>query len=534
MSEEHKPSPIRRYRQWLIPWRAIIPLRRFSPVVVPLGLLALSCVLVLLGQAARLVLQPDMQAELHQADRLFVDGYYYEALHAYTALASHDATPSLDLRLGMVRLMRGEYPDAERALWRVVASDATGDTRSMALLYLGQSFARHDNSEQALRLWSYLEPCPPHAQACFYDGVRQVLQAELAFHQDDYATAEAAYRAALPMQLPAEAQSLVAYRLALLHAAHNPDAALTEWNHLHTSLNTENTTQRSDMQDGLNPLLLPLLPDSDDEATRLLTVLLADAPQRQQLLGQFFIDLQLYGLAEQQFATIAPDSPHALAAASYAAYGRWQADDAVGARMRLSDLVNEYPQNLHVRAMLVLALLAEEEHKAAQEQIDVMIRLAPYHSDTHIAQAAHYIQESEYVSATLKYKQALFSAAEPRQGHYALLAARFHLRMNFSLCNDGIEMADMAVAHMPHHAEAWSVLAASRYHCRDFQGAIGAAETALEHDARAEAAYYLGAAWAALNNAEQARAALIHAANLEPASIWRQRAETMLAEIQRS
>jgi tetratricopeptide (TPR) repeat protein len=250
------------------------------------------------------------------------------------------------------------------------------------------------------------------------------------------------------------------------------------------------------------------------------------------LLAQFAIDLERYHLADAYLDdSTAKSSGEDLIAASYAAYGRWQADDVPGALARLEQLATTHPQNLHLRAMLVLAYLEAQEHAAARQQIERMVTLAPYHSDTHIAQAALYLQQSEYLSATLKYRQAFFSAPEQRKGHYALLGARFHLQTNFGLCNDGLEMADLAVRHMPDDAEAWTVLAASRYRCREFDEALGAAETALAYNAGAEAAYYLGAALAGLHDYERARPALIRAADLAPASLWRQRAEQMLLDM---
>lgn len=88
--------------------------------------------------------------------------------------------------------------------------------------------------------------------------------------------------------------------------------------------------------------------------------------------------------------------------------------------------------------------------------------------------------------------------------------------------------AETAAAAAPEDPQALTLLAAHRYHCGQFAGAAEAARAARRTGGGPDAFYYLGAALAALGDAEQARSALIRAADLAPASDWRRRAELAL------
>ncbi|MEI8167285.1 MAG: hypothetical protein WCG26_12950, partial [Chloroflexales bacterium] len=70
-------------------------------------------VVLLVTAALLFTFQPAPPDPLGAADRLFADGHYYAALAAYESLAPQ--LPVAQLRLGMVRVLRGERISAERA-----------------------------------------------------------------------------------------------------------------------------------------------------------------------------------------------------------------------------------------------------------------------------------------------------------------------------------------------------------------------------------------------------------------------------------
>lgn len=463
---------------------------------------------------AALIARPDARDALRAADRLFVAGRYHEALAAYRPLDS--MLPVAQLRLGMLRALRGEHAPAERALRAAMQRGLDPASYHLALLYLGRALADSGRDELAGRTWLLLEDCRTPA-ACALRAPGRVLAAEEAMRRGDYLAAEAGYEAALAEPLPVAWAGLAAYRLALLHAPDDPAAA---WD----ALAAPPPRPAPD-----NPLAAPLLPEPRDGPAQLAAVLRAPEGQRPQLLGQLYLGLGLYGLAEEQFVRVDPHGPEALSAAAYAAYTRWRAGDAQGGLARLEALVAAYPDEPRTRTLLALAYLDLDSSDAAREQIDTVARLRPGDPDVQLAWANWYAARREYDEASLAYGRALAQAPTGERGRYALLAANFHLASTYQLCERGLPLAELAAAALGAHAGAQTTLAAHRYHCGAFEGAVRAAQAARAAGAGPDAAYYLGASLAALGDASDARAALIAAADLAPASVWRRRAEIVLS-----
>lgn len=511
------PSPGAR-RLWSVIYRrGSNLLRRWPYIYYPLSFLLAFLLLV---HAARLVFQPDPHDQLRRADALFQTGHYYAALQSYISLAEQEETPEMLLRLGMVRAVRGEHIPAERSLLRALGGGLRGETHDLGALYLGHVLDRRGESRQALAAWDRLARTSP------LDGVRRVLRAEVALRRGDYAAAEADYRAALGPGLPDDWRALVVYRLALLRAASDPGAALVE-----VITGREQPALAPAQAGRRTAFLQPLLPYVEPDTDRLLAILRADAAERSQLLGQLYLDHNLFALAEAQFAQVAHDSPNALAAAAYAAYTRWLAGDTEGGMHRLEDLVATYPDEPRARTLLALVYLSQENAAAARAQIDTIATMAPAAPDTHLAWANWYVAQRDYVQASTEYQRALSQAPPEQRGSYALLVARFHLTTTYRLCQNGLPAAETAAEMLGSNAEAWTTLAASRYYCGEFAGAVAAARRALSATPDADAAFYLGSALAALGQWDAARRALVDAADLAPASVWRERAEERLAQL---
>lgn len=476
--------------------------------------LRLLAAALILAAACLLALRPDARDALREADRLFAAGRYYEALAAYESLAS--GLPSAQLRAGMVHALRGERTAAERALRSAMQRGLAPADYHLALLYLGRALADDGRVDLAASTWRLLEDCRDPA-ACAYVAPGRALAADEAMARGDYRAAAEGHRAALAAPLPPGWAEHSAYRLALLLAADAPaDAARL-------------LAAAPSAPAPRDPLLAPLLPSAGDGPGRLAAVLAADPALRPQLLGQLYVGLGLYDLAEAQFAQVDPDGPEGLAAAAYAAYARWRAGDAAGGLARLEELVAEHPDEPGARMLLAMAYLTADASDAARDQIDAVASLAPGDPNIELAWASWHAARREYDQAALAYGRALVAAPAEEQGTYALLAARFHLATTYELCETGLPLAERAAELLPGDPEALSTVAAHRYHCGQFAAAAEAAGAARDAGAGPEAAYYLGVALAALGERDEARAALISAANLAPASDWRRRAETALS-----
>jgi tetratricopeptide (TPR) repeat protein len=472
---------------------------------------------ILVAAIGLLIFRPDPRDELRAADGLFAAGRYHEALGAYTALSPE--LPAAQQRLGIVRAIRGESLIAERALRSAMQRGLADDDYQLALLYLGRALADSGRTSLADATWQLLEDCRSPG-ACRYLAPGRLLLAEEALRRGEYATATAGFMAALEQPMQPGWVELAQYRLALLRAPDDTPAALALLG------------QPAKLQTlAPDSLLQPLLPPSDDGPAQLAAVLAAPPEQHPQLLGQIYLGLGLFGLAEGQFARVDPQSADALGAAAYAAYTRWHAGDPTGGLARLQALVEAHPDEPRARTLLALALLTTDAADAAREQIDTVARLTPSDPDLQLAWANWHAARREYDQASLAYERAIAIAPPAERGRYTLLAAKFHLAATFEQCEAGLPLAEQAAAALGQHATALTTLAAHRYSCGQFGAAAEAARAAQAAGAGPDAAYYLGAALAALGQERDARTALIRAADLAPASEWRRRAELVLAQI---
>jgi tetratricopeptide (TPR) repeat protein len=357
-----------------------------------------------------------------------------------------------------------------------------------------------------------------------------VLEAEGLLAVQDYAGAEAAYRAALQLTAPQSAlppdwRVLARARLAALRASSDPAAALAE-------LTQIGAPAAPTLLPSSDAIVAPLLPGAGPGPQEVAAALRAAPEQRAQLLGQIYLDAGWYGLAEVQFATVAPESPGALAAATYAAYTRWRAGARDEGRRQLVALVAAHPDEPRARALLALTYLADQDESAARAQLDAVRAMAPAAPDTHLAWAQWYAARHDYITAADEYRRAFNDAPPAERGRYALVLARFHIDTSLHVCDIGIVAAEESARLLPEEPRAWVVLAAARLGCGEIAGARDAATRALARAPNdAEANYYLGHALAALGERAEAQRALIQAADLAPASPWRVRAETQLSRL---
>lgn len=483
-----------------------------------LALLGMAVALGLLWQGARLVFQPDSRDDLRRADALFAAGRYHDARAAYAAIVDrHPRFAAGLLRLGVVCAVRGERDAATQALALAIAAGADPAEREVIRLYQGQLAATAGRQAEAARFWRLIGAGSPLL------GVQRVLEAESRLSAGDDAGAEERYRSALAASLPAEWRALALTRAALLHAAGDPAAAEADLKDIHAGARTWSQPATT--------WAAPLRPAAEPDAGQLAEVLRATPDRRAQMLGQIYLAAGLYGLAEAQFAMVDPNGAGAHAAAAYAAFTRWRAGDQAAGIRQLQDLVAARPDDTRARALLALAYLSSRDETSARTQLEIARALAPRAPDTRLAWAQWHVAQHDYVAAADEFAAALRDSSPAERGVYALALARFHADVSFEVCEAGLPAAEQAASLRADDEQAWIVLAAARLSCADPSGARDAAARALQLRRGPEALYYLGRALALLGDRSGARAALVRAADLAPASPWRERAEAQIAAL---
>lgn len=484
-------------------------------------ILLLVLVLATLRQAAHLAFRPDPHDDLRRADGVFAAGRYHDALAAYRALVRQEPrSADVFARLGMVHAVRGEGEQASQALGTAVRLRPAPHMLDLVRLYqasVADAARLPGEAAQFLALVGDGSPLAP---------LRRALQAERMLRAGDTAGAEATFRAALAPGLPPRWRAVVHTRLASLRAADDPQGARDEL------LLTTKTARSPGLAGPLAALAEPLLPAPQPDAGRLAAALRAPLAERQQILGQLFLAARLYPLAERHFAAVPPGDDGTLDAAAYAAFTRWSAGDRAGGLQQLESLVAAHPAEPRARTLLAMAYLESRAEPAAQAQIEIVRALAPGDPAISLVVAQLHATRRDYVAAAEAYANALRSALPAQRGTYALALARFHLDTTLAACESGLPAAEEATRLLPADDEAWSALAAAHFACRDSAAAAEAARTAMRlAPASPEAAYHLGRALALLGQRDEARSALVAAADLAPASAWRERAEAQIAAL---
>lgn len=467
--------------------------------------------------AARLAFQSDPNDALRQADVLFVAGRYYEAFHAYHKLATR--APGLAparLRLGMALTVRGEASEASREFGWALRLGLNDADLALARLYQGRVAAHLGYADEATRMWAQIPP-----SSALY-GLCLALEAEERLHYDDYAGAEAGYRAAIAAGLPDTWRRVAHTRIAALRAGRDPAGA---WQELRLAV-----AQAQGLRPLEQPLTAPLRPLPRPDAAQIAAILASDEAIRPQLLGQVYLDAGWTPLAEEQFALARERGSLTQAAEVYRSYAHLLKGDVAVAIARLRDLTLAASDDPRPRTLLALAHLVARDTQAALAELQEARRMAPNDPDVVLALGEWHAAQRDYPAAAAAYDEARRMAPAAMRGTYALAQAQYHVRTSFQICEQGLSAAAEATARMPGNAQAWMALAQARLACGDAAGSRDAAAQALSLDpASAEAAYHYGRALAALGDRAAARNALIRAADLAPASEWRRRAEDQMA-----
>jgi|HigsolmetaAR201D_1030396.scaffolds.fasta_scaffold12474_4 tetratricopeptide (TPR) repeat protein len=475
---------------------------------------------LLLWQSLRWAWRPDANDLLRSFDQQFVAQHYYEALRSAEKLVQRSPESAAAwTRMGMIRTLRAEANEASIALSNAIRLGVYGHEYDLVRLYQGRVSLLMGYHDEAALFWAQIAPTSP------VYGMRRILDAELFLVLQDYASAEAAYRTALQAELPVAWRRQALTRLAALRASSDPPGAMAEIAQI------AQVSAPRNLPSTVN-FLAPLMPRAYPDAQQISVALESEQDQRALLLGQMYLDAGWYALAEAQFTAVAPASPNALAATTYAAYTAWRSGARAEGQQKLEQIVDEHPDEPRARALLALIYLSEEDSSSSQVQLDLVRAMAPRSPDTYLAWAQWYAAHHDYVAAEAEYQRARLQALPEDRGRYALAQTRFYLQTGLRLCESAPPIALEAVMLAPQQVDAWVTLAQTRLACSDLEGAVSAAQRALElAPTNAEATYYLGQSLALLGRRSEARSALIKVVDLAPASPWRARAETQLARL---
>jgi tetratricopeptide (TPR) repeat protein len=456
--------------------------------------------------ALSLALRPDPYDTLRQADTLFVAGHYRAALVTYASLTNLLSDASL--RLGIVLTVRNETDLARRAFASAIQAGLRPREYQLAVLYLGNLAMREGDTAAAYRTWQTLTDCTP-----LLCTVRDLLLADVDLKEGRLDQAFHIYRSVAIEQLPSDWAKLTVERQTLLATLFNP-----------TNVSITPIPQSATFAD---PFLQPLLPPmiGSDMLNHVLTL---DSATRQQLFGQLALDMGYERLALAFFDQAEPTGEHGLAAAIYRAYTHLRLGNRQEGIEQLKQLADAHPDDVRIWSLLTAAYIYTGDMNAAVNSLQRI--QASGRSDPAIAliQAKLAFAQRDFVAAADAYEQAVILAPTNERSYYLTLAARFHLDSGFERCTSGLQAAQAAVNISPNHPDALTILAGTRYYCGDLPGALQAADAALEAGAGSEARFYYGLTLSAQGDLDQGRAHLEAVADQAPASVWRQRAETVL------
>lgn len=456
--------------------------------------------------ALSLALRPDPYDTLRQADTLFVAGHYRAALVTYASLTNLLSDASL--RLGIVLTVRNETDLARRAFASAIQAGLRPREYQLAVLYLGNLAMREGDTAAAYRTWQTLTDCTP-----LLCTVRDLLLADVDLKEGRLDQAFHIYRSVAIEQLPSDWAKLTVERQTLLATLFNP-----------TNVSITPIPQSATFAD---PFLQPLLPPmiGSDMLNHVLTL---DSATRQQLFGQLALDMGYERLALAFFDQAEPAGEHGLAAAIYRAYTHLRLGNRQEGIEQLKQLADAHPDDVRIWSLLTAAYIYTGDLNAAVNSLQRI--QASGRSDPAIAliQAKLAFAQRDFVAAADAYEQAVILAPTNERSYYLTLAARFHLDSGFERCTSGLQAAQAAVNISPNDPDALTILAGTRYYCGDLPGALQAADAALEAGAGSEARFYYGLTLSAQGDLDQGRAHLEAVADQAPASVWRQRAETVL------
>lgn len=473
----------------------------------------LALLLVSIGGAA---LAPRLRAAtpLRTADQLWRDGRATEAWALYTGLHGADALPPYaQLRLAGLALERGACGDAELLAAQVLHQPTTADDAALAHLIRAECALKRNASQCAGAEWNAIAASPTG------DALAQVVQGEHALRNGDLAAATQHLEMALEQPLPPPWTAFAHLRLAQTSS----DSTVAS-QHIAAIPATLPTA---------DPATRPLLPLRSHElaaqAASVRATLAAPPADQDQLRGQVLLDAGLWQLARAHWDGLAQRDRDEPRPPAYAAYARYQLGERRRATLALRGLGQRFPGDPFIATLRATLVLRTGDANTAILFIERAEMEHPLDPALALVRADILAAQRRYADAIAERRRARNIAPAQQRARYALALAQQHVDLAYNLCDQGIAAAQDATTLGPNDAQAWHTLAAAQRHCRRYADAIAAAQRglALAPDDPA-LQFYAGAALWENDQCEQARAYLLRAADLAPASTWRERAEELL------
>jgi len=473
----------------------------------------LALLAVALGGAA-LVPRLVAATPLRIADQLWRDERATEAWALYTDLHEADALPPYaQLRLAGLALERGACGDAELLAVPMLQQPAAADDAALAHLIRAECALKRNAPQRAGAEWNAIAGSPTGF------ALAQVVQGEHALRSGDLPAATKHLETALRNPLPPPWTAFAHLRLA--QASSDPAAAAHHVAAIPATLPAADPATR--------PLLPLRLHELAAQAASLRAVLAAPAADQDQLRGQVLLDAGLWQLAAAHWDRLAQHDGDDPRAPAYAAYARYQLGERRNATLALRALGQRFPGDPFIATLRATFVLGTGDANTAR--IFIERAEAEHGRDPALALVRSDILAAQrrYADALAERRRARDIAPPAQRARYALALAQQHVDLAYNLCDEGIAAAQDATTLAPNDAQAWHTLAAAQRHCRRYADALTAAQQGLTLAPDDPALhFYAGAALWETDQRDQGRVYLLRAADLAPASTWRERAEDIL------
>lgn len=418
-------------------------------------------------------------AALRAGDAAIAAYDYPAAVAAYQEAAAHQVwDPVPWLRLARVHLTMQENL---AALQDAYAAAARAGLTPPVRAELGHAYARLGNPTLALEQWRSAAGDP------LADRDTLIRAADGFYSLGVWDKAEALYS----RLATAHSESVIAYRLGLLLAASQPDAART---HL--------TAAARDPRLAANAgIVLAALEDHPDPAY---------AAAR---LGVAFARAGEWRLAEHQLAGATERAPGYAQALAYLGLAR----DRLGqdGYPTLAQALALAPDDPLVHMLLGYHWKQHGLWDTARAEFERAYDLDPANAATSVEIGLSYAASGQYDVARTWLQEAVRLA--PDDPAFWKLLARFHLDHALEVVSTGLPAARRAAELAPGDAEAQDLIGWGLYLTGDRDGAAAALDQALRLDpSLASIHYHLGLVYASQGNREAARRAFARAAALDP------------------
>ena len=466
--------------------------RNRGQLLIQLVILALAILLLDLTPGDQAVTAVMRRAETHRAAQ-----EYGAAIEAYRQAASLAPTwPQPWQRQGEILLRQQRFGLAAEAF---AQAEARGGGVA-AVLGRGETQAARGDWAAALSTWLRARALAPRSASV------QLALARAALAQRQFDTAADYGRAALAAEPAAPAQDAAAHDLLGCLAAGDDPALAAE--HFELAGDTD---------------MLAVLDAVASEP---------DAARRPLLLGIAFLQRSELALARRELERAAALAPAGAEAHAYLGHVLDLSGETILARTVLQQALALDPHNSLASYFLGLHFRRLGNPGEALRVLWSGLLLEPDNPALRLEMGATYVDLHDYAAAEEWYEGALDRAPETQKAEFQLALAHFYVDHLYRIANAGIPAAEEAVALAPADADAEDVRGWAYYLAGRLPEAEQALSAALALDPQLVSAHYhLGSLYATTNRKDLARRHLQRASDLDTGSYYRERADTLLADL---